>query len=225
MLIRISNFIYFLSFFLILNPTLAFCQNDDDEPVIGLPTDWSDDVYDYQTLPKIVKKKISCMASIQVSISTSGDSHNCNAAQFSLYANEQKLRDIKEDVDIINLNNGSKPAFDKNNNIVLTARELNPNQSDLGGSRKTIINIDQNLAREVIKLVSDTTVRLYLECITPQNEDRGWGFGGCHEGVPFVEIVRIENGKETIIYQDVPKITMNDSKVELTSFDPCFNIK
>ena len=60
-----------ISYCCLFNPIEVFCQNDDDdEVIIGLPTDWSDDVYDYQTLPKIVKQKISCMASIQVTIST-----------------------------------------------------------------------------------------------------------------------------------------------------------
>lgn len=225
MLSRFTNFVLYISLFLVVNPSIAFCQNDDEEPIVGLPSNWSDAVYDYQTLPKIVKKKISCMASIQVTISTFGSNHNCNAAQFTLYANDEKLRDIKDGIDIINLNNGAKPAVDKNNNIIVPANELNPKQSDLGGERKTSINLDQQLAREIIKSVSDTTVTLYLECITPIDEDRGWGFGGCHQGVPFVEIIRLENGKKTIIYKDVPIITMEHRRVELTSFDPCFNIK
>ena len=217
-----------ISYCFLFNPAEVFCQNDDDEVNIGLPTDWSDDIYDYQTLPKIVKQKISCMASIQVTISTFNDNgsyHHCNAAQFTLYANDQKLKDIKDGTEIINLNNGSKPSVDRNNNIRVTGSELNPNQFDLGGFRKTSINLDQNLARQVIKSVSDTTVTLYLECITPEDEDRGWGYGECHEGVPLVEIKRIENGYETIIYEEVPNASKFGSKVELTSFDPCFNIK
>jgi len=212
------GFVLFLNFGLYAQDTV----NYDWEP--ALPEDWTGDVYEPQTLPLIIKEKRECMARISVRISS--NDHNCNAAQFILFANKTPLKDLKNNNSLINLNNSNNNSVDSNGNIIKSPDELDPNYpNDIGGYRETNINLNDNLANEVIQTKQDTLVSLYLQCATPPNEDRGWGFGACHEGVPFVEITRLDlyTQESTIVYSNTPIILKQDQgMVKLIDFNPCF---
>lgn len=193
---------------------------DEWEP--ALPEDWSDEVYVPQTLPLIIKEKRKCMARIRIA----SNDHQCNAAQFILFANDTPLKDVKNNNSLINLNNSNQSSLDINGNEVKIAYELDPYYpNDLAGKREANIILNDNLASQVIQTKQDTLVSLYLQCATPVNEDRGWGFGACHEGVPFVEISRLDllTQKSTIVFSDIPIISKQlDGKLKLIDFNPCF---
>jgi hypothetical protein len=98
--------------------------------------------------------------------------HTCNAAEFYLYANNVY-------VGTVNLNNGND-----------------------GGDRNTDIILSSSLVTSILKSTPNIiALNLQLVCATPADENRGWGFGGCHSNVPWV-VVTNGNGEE--IYNACP---------------------
>ena len=212
---------------LVILVNVSFAQDRDhllyeDEPIPALPSS-IEEIFEGQVLP--VEELRTCFSKVYVKVSS--NSHNCNAAIFTLYANDIALLNSENGDSEINLNNGNNNSFDKNGRLKESSEDLNGNINDVGGYRESIINVNRQLADKVIKSTVDNLITLFLECSTPPNIDRGWGFGGCHSDVPFVKIVRVDNynNSETIIFSGIPEVESVGNKVRLITFDPCFNIK
>jgi hypothetical protein len=196
---------------------------EDEDYFPALPTSL-DDFYEGQILP--VEKLRNCFSNVRVIISSNSNSgHNCNAAIFTLYANDVPLKNYEYGDIEINLNNANSNSIYKDGSIAEYASNLNKDLTDLGGFRSSTIYVNNQLAKNVINDPSDPTITLYLECSTPKDIDRGWGFGGCHSNVPYVKVLRKDNlnNKETIIFKGIPDVEISGNRVRLITFHPCIN--
>jgi hypothetical protein len=180
-----------------------------------------------ETLPKEIRIKVECFIGIKIIISYNKieDNHMCNAAEFYLYANNEKLLNINEGY-TVNLNNGDSDEVLLNGEKGVVKELLNLEFPNLGGSREEYFVISPNNAVNIFKN-NDETVTLFLECSTPTDGDRGHGYGKCHASVPDVKILKTELGKgEFVLYHNKPNVVgliskEGKDKVALITIDSC----
>jgi hypothetical protein len=104
--------------------------------------------------------------------------HVCDAAKFYFYANGNTFLGL---VDLNNLQTG-------------------------GGDRQSTFTISEQTLQSILAASPGATqLDLQLVCATPPDEDYGWGFGGCHDTVPWVEVI---NGAGVNIYNACPSTSV-----------------
>jgi hypothetical protein len=124
-----------------------------------------------------------------------GINHECNAALFQINANDITLKTIKgTDAD---MNNGSKPwppKAEKKKEQLQTKEFINSNPDKPGSYRYNQFQITPELGKQLLSNSADGNITIRSICMTPKDEDRGKGFGKCHQEVPHV-IIKDKTGK------------------------------
>ena len=144
-------------------------------------------------------------------ISSGGKKHECNAALYEVTANGQILKTVKNtDAD---MNNGEKEI--QTGNGVFT-----PAQPGYG-YRFNQFWISNEMGKTLLAASSDGTIKVEMRCLTPNNQDRGWGTGKCHQGVPHI-IVKNKEGK--IVKDFLPKNTDFTTKGIICILDKCGDV-
>jgi hypothetical protein len=216
-LYRLMKFNITCIYFFVI-PAILYAQEViPDNKTSGIP----------ETLPKEIKFRVECFLGVSVIISynENEDSHVCNAAKFHLYANNEKLLNINGNYDA-NLNNGDNDEILLNGGIGMIKELLNLEYPNVGGSRneRFVINIDNamNIFKDGVERVT-----LFLECSTPDDSDRGHGYGKCHSNVPVVKILKTEINKgEVVLYHKQPNVvgvksSTGKDRVALITINSC----